>query len=224
MLAALVFLLVLKVVVSLWFLLVASSHDLKSRLVPNGVWKYFLPIAFLFGVVECVLFGFVAVSWFFVSVGLTCALAFGGFYFKLFGGADAKCLLCLGLCFPFFPFTYLPGFVFFVFLVGSAIAVCYNIMLMGLYNGFDLVRGCLCFPRVVWWRKVALFFGATRVSVSKVDGLMWASCESVVSDQPDGGGGVWARFQGAFVWYLTCGFAVGLGVWVAALLVVLGVL
>jgi len=225
MMAALVCLYILKVVFALYFLLVASSYDLKSRLVPNFVWKWFLPVAVMFGVVECVLFGFVAVSWLFVSVGLTCALAFGGFYFKLFGGADAKCLLCLGLCFPFLPFTLMPVFVSLVFVAGCMFVLVSDFVSTVLGNLVDLVRGCLRFPvGAGLWRKFVLFFGATQVKVSKLDGLAWVPVVSDVSSDSVAGGVVWAKHRGAFIWALTVGFLVVLFCWAVQLLKLVGVL
>jgi hypothetical protein len=66
---------------------------------------------------------------------------------------------------------------------------------------------------------VLLFFGATQVNVSKVDGLVWVSCVPVLSGQV---GKVWAKFQGAFIWYLSIGFFAVLSLWFW-FLVVLGV-
>ena len=41
-----------------------------------------------------------------VSTGFTVLIAFGLFYFGLFGGADAKAILCLGVTMPLAPSTY----------------------------------------------------------------------------------------------------------------------
>jgi hypothetical protein len=62
----------------------------------------------------------VGVSWqLFVSIGFTVMYALFVFYAKVVGGADSKALICIGLAFPFWPFTQTGGFSIMVF-VGAA--------------------------------------------------------------------------------------------------------
>ena len=95
----------LPILVTLVFFALGSYYDLKTREVPDKVWLMYAPIGialtaghFLVDPSALFLAG--------VSLGLTTLIAFGLFYLGLFGGADAKALLCLGVTMPLAPSTY----------------------------------------------------------------------------------------------------------------------
>ncbi len=95
----------IKFFIGLFFLLWASRLDLKSRTVPNRIWKLFIlfmaPLTLyeaLFEYHSILEFIIGLFQLFFVS-GLALAFYYLGFY----GGADAKALIVLSILFPFYP-------------------------------------------------------------------------------------------------------------------------
>jgi len=90
------------IAVSTVALFYASWSDLKTREVSNSVWTVYAPIALIISVVRWVaLPSLLAVS--LVSIGLTAFVSILLFYLGLYGGADAKALICIGLASPVFP-------------------------------------------------------------------------------------------------------------------------
>lgn len=88
--------------ICLLFLTAASIHDIKSREVPNSIWAAFAPIGLALTLISLALSGWnqtTILTWLVtavVTVGLSMAL----FYLGLFGGADAKALICLAVAMP----------------------------------------------------------------------------------------------------------------------------
>ena len=88
--------------ICLLFLTAASIHDIKSREVPNSIWIAFAPIGLALTLISLALSGWsqtIILAWLVtavVTVGLSIAL----FYLGLFGGADAKALMCLAASMP----------------------------------------------------------------------------------------------------------------------------
>jgi preflagellin peptidase FlaK len=88
--------------ISLIFLLAASVHDIKSREVPNYIWAAFAPIGSALTLISIALNGWnqtIILAWI-VTVAVTIGLSMGLFYLGLFGGADAKALMCLAASMP----------------------------------------------------------------------------------------------------------------------------
>jgi preflagellin peptidase FlaK len=129
----------LSILVTLVFFLLGSYYDLKAREVSDKVWLTYAPmgVALTIGhlIVDPSALFLVA-----VSTGLTVLIAFGLFYFGLFGGADAKAILCLGVTMPLAPSTYttLIGYVhpFFPLVVTITSYLCSSsvIIWLGLLN------------------------------------------------------------------------------------------
>ena len=100
------------VLVSLFFLVVGSISDLKTREVDDKVWLFYGPLGVVLTAVRVVLDPSL-----FVLVGISFAIVFiismGLFYLGLTGGADAKAIICLGLTLPLPPSSWHPliGFV-----------------------------------------------------------------------------------------------------------------
>ena len=95
------------VLVSLFFLVVGSIWNLKTREVDDKVWLLYGPLGVALTAVRVVLDPSLL-----VLVGISFAIAFitsmGLFYFGLTGGADAKAIICLGLTLPLPPSSWLP--------------------------------------------------------------------------------------------------------------------
>ena len=101
------FLEILRILVAFCFLFVSSWYDFKTREVPNRVWLFFAPIGFTLAALQSLL-NFTAgesvdpVLWLF-SLGVTGGISLALFYLGLFGGADAKALICLSITLPVRP-------------------------------------------------------------------------------------------------------------------------
>ena len=101
------FLEILRIFVAFCFLFVSSWYDFKTREVPNRVWLFFAPIGFTLAALQSLL-NFTAgesvdpVLWLF-SLGVTGGISLALFYLGLFGGADAKALICLSITLPVRP-------------------------------------------------------------------------------------------------------------------------
>ncbi len=98
---------ILRVFVSFSFLLVSSWYDFKTREVPNRVWVFFAPIGFALAILQASLNVLAGenvdpVMWL-LSFAVTSGMSLGLFYVGLFGGADAKALICLSLTLPVYP-------------------------------------------------------------------------------------------------------------------------
>lgn len=93
-------LLLTKFSIVLAFLIYACKLDLESRIVPNKVWKYMLIFSLPFTFVEIYTsFDFL----FIIYTTITLLLAYSIYLMKLFGGADAKAIMCLAVIFPLYP-------------------------------------------------------------------------------------------------------------------------
>jgi preflagellin peptidase FlaK len=97
----------LAIAVTLFFFSVGSILDLRSREVDDRVWLAYGPIGLVLTIVTL----FVEPSrtiFTVVSAVIAFVFALGLFYFGLFGGADAKGVMCLGLTIPLVPSGF-PG-------------------------------------------------------------------------------------------------------------------
>jgi preflagellin peptidase FlaK len=102
----------LSVFVTLGFFALASVFDLRTREVPDWVWLVYGPIGLTLTAIWLFLNSsetLLAV----LSIGLTSLLSLALLYFGVFGGADAKAIICLGITLPLVPSSYvsLVGYV-----------------------------------------------------------------------------------------------------------------
>jgi len=98
--------------ISLIFFALASWFDLKTREVPDKVWLGYGPIGLALSVYRLIVNGSLLI-YALVSMALTILISLGLFYFGLFGGADAKAIICLGLTLPLVPngFQSITGYI-----------------------------------------------------------------------------------------------------------------
>ncbi len=100
------------VAVTLFFFALGSFFDLKTREVSNKVWVVYglcgsaLTITRLYVDPPALLLTLVSIA---ITTGVSLAL----FYLGLFGGADAKAIICLALAIPLFPASF-PAFIGYV--------------------------------------------------------------------------------------------------------------
>jgi len=100
-----------RILISLIFLIYSSWHDMRKREVSNKVWLLFAPIGLclsLLHISSTVDRSFPILMA--ASVTIMTGVSFAFFYLGLFGGADAKALICLSVAMPVppsFPRSYL---------------------------------------------------------------------------------------------------------------------
>ncbi|MCC6027294.1 MAG: prepilin peptidase [Archaeoglobus sp.] len=96
---------ILKIFLVSIFLLYACHLDIKTRTVPNKVWKAMLALIspFLaYQVYHYLNFPFLLISSF-AGVIFMVFLSYLLYAMNAYGGADAKALMCLSIAFPFYP-------------------------------------------------------------------------------------------------------------------------
>ena len=94
-----------KFLIGLAFLIQASRMDLRSRIVPNRVWKLMLLSLLPFTVVEVLFFPHTLIELYlaFFQAIFVISLAYLFYRLGFYGGADAKALMVLAVTFPFYP-------------------------------------------------------------------------------------------------------------------------
>jgi preflagellin peptidase FlaK len=142
----------LSVIVTIAFFALASAFDLRTREVPDWVWLVYGPI----GVALTAIWLFLESSEIplaALSIGLTALLSLALLYFGVFGGADAKAIICLGITLPLAPSSYVtlvgyvhPFFPVVVVIMGfvCSVSVVFWIGLRNLWSrshGHDLFEG-----------------------------------------------------------------------------------
>jgi len=165
------------IIVTIFFFGVGSYFDLKTREVDDRVWLTYGPIGLALTVVR-LLVEPSALFLTLVSIAITTMVSFGIFYFGLFGGADCKAVICLGLTMPLPPSTFQPvlGYLHPVFplvvvitgfICSAAIAVWYGLRNLATYfsRGKDMFEGL---QYESWWRKTMAFILGYRVELSKL--------------------------------------------------------
>ncbi len=100
-----------KFAIVLSFLIYACWLDVKSRTVPNKVWKFMLifaaPITFIEIVSYAANFSYLLITISFTII--TVVIAYALYVLGAYGGADAKAIMCLAILFPVYPkFSIFP--------------------------------------------------------------------------------------------------------------------
>jgi preflagellin peptidase FlaK len=151
---ALTILQLLAVAVTLFFFCLGSALDFRSREVDDRVWLVYGPIGLLLTIATL----FIDPSRIILtalSAGVAFVLAIGLFYFGLFGGADAKAIMCVGLTIPLVPVGF-PG-------------------LLGYAHPFFpivvLVTGFLCSVLAAVWIGVMNLLAYSRLGSEMFQGL-----------------------------------------------------
>ena len=95
----------IKFLIGLILLLWASRLDLRSRIVPNRVWKLFLAVLAPFTLYEVLFIPHSAMEMMLALFQLlfVSGIALAFYYLGFYGGADAKALIVLSVLFPFYP-------------------------------------------------------------------------------------------------------------------------
>ncbi len=185
----------LAIVVTLFFFGLGSLLDFRSREVDDKVWLAYGPIGLLLTIGTL----FVDPSRIFLtalSAGIAFALAIGLFYFGLFGGADAKAIICLGLTIPLVPSSF-PGLLgyahpFFpvVVLVTGFLCSVLAAVWLGLDNVFKYSRfGSTMFQGLEHesrWRKGLAMISGYRTEIARLRSVFYLYPMEEIVQAPDG--------------------------------------
>jgi len=180
------------ILASLSFFALGSVFDLKTREVPDWVWMGYGPIGLVLTLIGLSLNSSYLILAIF-SVGMTTLLSFALLYFGLFGGADAKAIICLGMTLPLIPSTYgtLVGYVhpFFPIVVVVMGFVCSISVAfwLGLRNLSSRLReGARMFEGLrhePWWTKLLAALTGYQTDVSRLRSTVYLyPIEEVVED------------------------------------------
>ena len=89
-------------------LIYACYSDLKTRSVTNKLWLLMIAVGIPIAVYNIFIYGIPYLICFITSVSFTFVLSYLFFRFYIFGGADAKSLICISVLIPVHPcFTFL---------------------------------------------------------------------------------------------------------------------
>jgi len=168
-----------KVCLSLFFLSLSSWQDYKKREVSNRIWLLFAPSGLAFSLLQ---FYFTTNQSFILFMGLSLLVVTGVslalFYLGLFGGADAKALICLSLALPVYP-SYLNPYLnvisplFSLSILSNAVlfssVLIFGMVLFNLYRRFrvgeKLFEGLEDEPL---WNKILVFVTGFRIDINKL--------------------------------------------------------
>ncbi|MDV0446954.1 hypothetical protein MsAg5_08220 [Methanosarcinaceae archaeon Ag5] len=96
----------IKILLCLFFLAAASRQDLKTRTVSDSIWIKLLFCSLPILIIETYFLGISHVISIVGTVFLMFAISAALFYFRIFGGADTKALICLSILFPEDPISF----------------------------------------------------------------------------------------------------------------------
>jgi preflagellin peptidase FlaK len=176
---------VMKVALTLTFLVYASWNDYKTREVSNRVWMFFAPITLVLSLVELLLYDMGRLPWFGLVLGAITAFALLLFYAGGFGGADSKALICIAIALPFFPESLMTPifaeglsplaqniFPFTIFSNSILVAAASVIVMLlintkqRLTNGKRVFEGSLATESL--WKKILVIMTGYKVPLAKV--------------------------------------------------------
>jgi preflagellin peptidase FlaK len=165
------------ILVTLFFYVLSSIFDLRTREVDDKVWLVYGSIGAALTAFHLILDSSALIVTA-ISIAVATILALAIFYFGLFGGADAKAIICLGLTLPLAPRSFQsllgyphPFFPVTVMITGyicsASVAVWF-----GLRNSLTYARD----KRKMFagleeeskWRKLTAFFTGYRASLFKL--------------------------------------------------------
>lgn len=95
------------IIVSVFFFALGSFFDLRTREVDDKVWLVYGPTGAALTALRLVIDPAILVVTL-ASIVITTLASFGLLYFGLFGGADCKAIICLGLALPLPPTSFQP--------------------------------------------------------------------------------------------------------------------
>ncbi len=129
---------ILSVIFCTLILIYACYSDLKRRSVTNYLWALMIAVGIPLAVYNIILHGTTLLVNFIFSVLFTSSLSYLLFRLHLFGGADAKSLICISLLIPTHPGFNLLSYHFPIELFPFAISTLLNAAILSLIVPFSL--------------------------------------------------------------------------------------
>ncbi|MGC8936800.1 MAG: A24 family peptidase C-terminal domain-containing protein [Candidatus Methanomethylicaceae archaeon] len=171
-------------------LLAASIQDVKTREVSDKIWGAAMPIGAALTVLEVLSKPGYPYMLALLSASFSVALAFGIYYARLYGGADAKALAAIAVTMPLPPYGYLNASPFFPLTVlGNGILLSLSLILVCLaWNTWSYLRGAELFSGMSvkgWEKAVALLIGI-RVRPSTAESVHFNLMERAKEDGTKG--------------------------------------
>ncbi|MHC1596656.1 MAG: A24 family peptidase C-terminal domain-containing protein [Candidatus Syntropharchaeales archaeon] len=99
-----------RVILCLPFLLYACWSDIKTRKVTNRLWPPMISLGIVLLILDAVNSGIQSLIPAAVAIGVVFVFVYIIYYFGVFGGADAKALILIGLMVPLYPSITLFGY------------------------------------------------------------------------------------------------------------------
>jgi len=183
------------IIVTVFFFGLGSYFDLRTREVDDKVWLAYGPIGSALTAVRI----FAEPSLLLVtlvSIAITTVISLALFYFGLFGGADSKAIICLGLTLPLPPTSFQPalGYVHPVFPI--VVVVTGFICSAAIAVWYGLKNLATCFARrermfeglqdESLWRKAMAFILGYRTEVSRLRSTFYLYPMEEVVQGPQG--------------------------------------
>ena len=162
--------------------------DFKTRSVSNWIWLFAYPIGCAMTLASIV-FNLVGVGVVLVSLGVSLFLGLLLLCSGVYGSADAKVIIFLGLTLPAVPFTFNPTLGVFalplilvVFCSSAILSLIWplSIFILNLTDLFVKRKSLFEGISLTTRQKVWLFFTARKVSLEKLGGLRYFPAEQVV--------------------------------------------
>ena len=170
------------ILLSLFFFALSSIYDFKTREVDDWVWVAYGSIGLILTVARLVVDSsmlFLTIA----SVVVTVLVSLGLFYFGLFGGADAKAIICLGLTLPLAPSTFHPllGYlhpifpivvVILSFVCSASLALWFGLRNVAVYfaENSRMFEGL---ERESRWKKAMAMITGYQATASKLDSIFY---------------------------------------------------
>jgi preflagellin peptidase FlaK len=196
----------LAIAVTCFFFVVGSILDFRSREVDDKVWLAYAPIGLVLTIVT-VLLDPSRIILTIASAAVACVLAVALFYFGLFGGADAKAIMCLGVSMPLVPtgFPSLLGYAhpFFPIPVLVTGFICSALLAVwfGLKNVLTYLRlGSVMFQGLEHesgWRKAVAMISGYRTEMSRLLSVFYLYPMEEIVEAQDGARRSFKLFVGA---------------------------
>lgn len=131
----------------------ASLRDWKTREVPDWVWAVLASAGGFLTALRTLLFGEPELMLWLVGLAVLSILALALYYTGLFGGADSKALICLGVALPMLPSFLEP--LLGVWIIFLPFTVAFNTFLLASLTVFYVALRNLCY----WARRRRIFDG-----------------------------------------------------------------
>jgi len=188
----------IRILLSLIFLLISSWYDYKFREVSDRIWLLFAPISFILTFTQYYLEFTIKADYsiflfWLLSLGVTIPLSLLLFYLGFFGGADAKALICLSFAMPaypsisnaqfnsmlpIFPLAVLVNAVFAASML-TLVVTCHNIIEYLHVRG-EMFRG---FEHEPGWKKMLAFITGIRINPKRLKDSYYIPLEYAVKGE-----------------------------------------